>query len=226
MLSMGTGDRPSRLNRFAVTALGALAIGVIGSGIWDLIARPGLNRVASAISYGVTLGSRYVRDLPYSAAALDPRPLPGMVILYLIIMLPSVAVGVLFSKPKARRLTRKLEMRVELEGERGDVDTRAERMARVYRKELRKLQALLFILIGAVTLFGVVSYNIIDKAMILHRTFESNILILAPHLDDNAEANLRAMFASMDSAEDYVAVRTSMMDAARAAGVSLREETP
>ena len=56
--------------------LGAIILGAIGSGLWDMLAKPGLGTVGRLLLNIVTLGSKTIRDAAYSSAALNPTAMP------------------------------------------------------------------------------------------------------------------------------------------------------
>src|SRR2546428_10144040 len=65
-----------------------ILLGVIGNGLWALIFGPGLGAVGRVLLTVGTLGSQTLRDWTYANAALDPTPLPSLMMLILVGMLP------------------------------------------------------------------------------------------------------------------------------------------
>src|SRR2546423_480145 len=68
--------------------LGAIILGAIGSGLWDMLAKPGLGTVGRLLLNIVTLGSKTIRDAAYSSAALNPTALPSLIFLAVGSFLP------------------------------------------------------------------------------------------------------------------------------------------
>ena len=58
-------------------------MGLISTGLWDLLFKPGLTHVGRVFLTVITLGSETMRDGAYASAALDPTPLPSLMLLLL-----------------------------------------------------------------------------------------------------------------------------------------------
>jgi hypothetical protein len=136
--------------------VGAITIGVLGSGMWDLLAKPGLGRLSRLAISLVTLGSSAVRDIPYASAALDPASLPGLLIILLLGILPFVGgVAVLlirYSRPWIRNRLRSRMQQLRVAGENGEENARHWLHARANRATW--VLALYLFGIGLVTFVG------------------------------------------------------------------------
>lgn len=179
--------------RVFLGVLGAVAVGAIGSGIWDVIARPGLNRAASALLTLFTLGSSTVRDLPYSSAALDPYCLPPLLLLYIgVILLPCLAIFPLldtFVKPwlLLRRSQRESAVRSAAAN-----NSEAEDAVSLLRTRRRRRLAMVIVAYGVlISGFAYVSFGVVNRAVAIRRIYDANMQILAPHISQDDFMRLR-----------------------------------
>lgn len=74
--------------RPALVVAGTVLLGIVGSGLWDVVAKPGLGWLGRATLNIITFGSEFVRDAAYVSAALDPTPLSSLVLMVLLVPLP------------------------------------------------------------------------------------------------------------------------------------------
>ncbi|PYS27914.1 MAG: hypothetical protein DMF75_19615 [Acidobacteria bacterium] len=79
-----TTTPPGKKRRIAWVVLGTVILGAVGSGLWDLLMKPGVSRFGRLFLGIITFGSKTLRDSAYSSAALDPTSLPALVILWLV----------------------------------------------------------------------------------------------------------------------------------------------
>jgi len=79
-------------NKRAVLAvIGAIILGAIGSGLWEMIAKPGLSSLGRLFLTLVTFGSESARNNAYADAALDPTAIPSLVLLLQFSAIPFYA---------------------------------------------------------------------------------------------------------------------------------------
>jgi len=72
--------------KYLFGALGTLILGAIGSGIWEILFRPGLSRVGSFI---VSISGK-ANEAVYQNAALDPTLVASLFLLLLTIYIPMI----------------------------------------------------------------------------------------------------------------------------------------
>ena len=181
----------SRLRGAVGGVLVALLLGAIGSGIWDLLFRPGLSRVA-----GVVTGTWSRADnAVFSSAALDPRSLPDLITLALVAAIPSwFAIWFLMETFLMPVLLRRMKP-VLL----GHDD--------VAKKKVRS-RLKLFTLLGAVVMsimfaFGQVGYSIANESIWVWRVFHRNLDICRPYLTQQDQDNYLAEFRQMKRRSDF-----------------------
>lgn len=59
-------------NKIVATIVGTLVLGALGSGLWDVVVKPGGRWMGRAILTAATLGSSGVKDAVYREAAKGP----------------------------------------------------------------------------------------------------------------------------------------------------------
>jgi len=73
---------------------------------------------------------------------------------------------------------------------------------------------------------AVVAYAIHNQSVLLWRTFNANIVLLAPVMQPSELAKLRASFAGMSTGADYKAIRTQVLSVAKNQGVKVHDFEP
>ena len=180
-----------------------LILGALGSGLWELVFRPGIGRIGTFLTSVSSLAESTV----YTTAALDPTPIPGLVVLLLLAYVPGF-LGVFFLhigfvKPYVRVKVESLYAEDLSEEE-------IEERIRPLRKAIRRIAVggatfSLLLLVGA---FYVVS--IANSATLVWRTFNMNHAICSPHLTEDQEDFLRARFGSMRGKSDFDRIQADL----------------
>ena len=205
--------RPFR--RLAGTIVATIFLGAVGSGIWELMFRPGLSTAGALLA---SISTRFESEV-YSTAALDPTPVPGLILLLMVCSLPFLAAIMLlmvaFVDPVIVRMVAKSKKKM-LEG----ATTKEHRFRLLSRR--RKAVAL----IAATMLFGFgaisyVGYTLENEATIVWRTFNANFEVVAAHQTEPENKGLRAQFRQMKNKADFERLQTQMNQAAQRNGASL-----
>jgi hypothetical protein len=182
--------------------LGAIAIGVIGSGLWDMLAKPGLGRLGRLFLTLVTLGSESARSQAYADAALDPTPLPSLILLLFLYALPFLVLL-------------------------GDVTAKGTRfLFGTKLKELRpggyrviSITILAMFLLAAS--WGFVKFLTVNQSVLIYRVFNANMRICAPYLSDSEERKFKARFAAVKTRSDYLAIEEDLKKLAVSKSIGL-----
>ena len=184
-------------------------VGAIGSGVWDVVAKPGLSRAANLLLGILASGSSTLRDLPYSMAALNPYSLPPL-LLFLVVAtgVPGALFGALTAGPAGRWLLTRIEKRDKARRQRA----------------LRVLVSVAFAYALFLAVIGVVSFSVLNRAIAVRRIHEANMEMIAPFVPSEEVLRLRAQFASMVSRADYLAVVSRLKVVAAAHQARLRDE--
>jgi len=211
---------------------GAVLLAVVGNGVWDLLARPGLTTVGRAVLNFVTFGSNAVKDAAYSSAALDPYPVSALLILLFLVSIPF---SLMLARPvidRWRRERRHLGMRalkvlrMEQDGDPRAADERtkltSELNARARRVQRRFVVASLILVVGGIAAYT--TAGVISQAVLIRRVFLADLAICAPFISPQQEREFRASFAAVSRRSEFLEIHARLQAAARANGVSLRSE--
>ena len=188
--SSGTDGPSSSLQKWKAAA-GALALGILGSAIWEMIARPSLGGVGRFLLTVFSLGTEALRNYAYTEAAMDPQAIPALLVL--------VIVTPVATYPAASFLSYLLPSRRRNEHEQIDVPGNAEpHSVERLERELGRIKTKLsrarmgVKAVGLVTgVFGVVGVLVVNQAILINRIFNANLAICAPYMDLKAEEQLR-----------------------------------
>ena len=187
--------------------LTSIFLGVVGSGLWDILFRPGFGWLSQTLFEAFTFGSESLQDLSYESAALDPRPLPSLL---LLLFSPAVFSGV-FLGLVMRRMRRTREI---LTGEKN-------------QPNLRRVQILGYFLLGFFTtlaFIGVFSVSVVNKSVAVWRIFHTNLEIVSPYITDAEKETLNSEFRSIKSKSDYEALSQQLVSIAKKNDIPLHGE--
>jgi hypothetical protein len=202
--------------------LGTIAVGVIGSAIWDFVAKPGLTTLSRVVLNTLTFGSQSVKDQAYANAALDPAPLPSLLLIIFLTVIPLlVALRMALTEyyqPYLRsiRMKRYAPLKARAQQDLSDEEKikLAENLLALDNSMKRRRRHLAneVIAIGTVTwLFFVTGTMVLNQSILIKRTFEANLNICAPYLSDQQVKTFRAHFSAMSTKEDYLKIRADLM---------------
>lgn len=203
------------------TILGAIILGAIGSGVWNLLFEPGLNRGKRILLSIVTLGSSTARDQAYQSAALDPTPIPTLILLLLVVVILICASsfmigftgGAIFAM---RRRPATADQEASVEAEDKSVAKRRHGFRRV-----TFMGGLLTALAFGFALTALASFMVANQAVLIWRTFNANIEVLSPHLSPLEEKAMRGRFRKIRSKSDYEKIRVELENIAAKSGEKL-----
>jgi hypothetical protein len=197
--------------RLALGLLGTIAVGAVGSGLWDIVAKPGLGWIVSSILAFAGFFSRTVSDLPYSSAALDATPLPSL----LLLMLAALVAPSLYSGPMIRwYLKHHVDPRLEAAGGLEKIVT--------FRRILTGLTIGFTLFLTA---SGGLAFTVTNKAIAIRRTWEANLTLLAPHVSAERLLQLGAQFSAITSREEYRSFEGQANQIRTLSGITFRKET-
>jgi hypothetical protein len=214
---------------------GVIVLGAMGSGLWDLIAKPGLSHFGRFVLNVVTLGSQSARNAAYLSAALDPTPLSSLFIIHLLVMVPIFPVIFVFLAEFVLPLVSG-RLKREVEGVMNDDENKKEEEKRsqvdvIFKGRRRHLYlvrraAAVLTILFSLALFGMgyVASKVINQSVLIWRVFNANVKICGPYLSDPQEKRLRALFAAMKSRSDYKVIEDELQDIAKRNGILLRDE--
>lgn len=205
--------------RVLLGVLGTIVLGAIGSGLWELIFRPELGRISNLVTSISTFADRSV----YTGAALDPTPVPGLILLLVLVLLPAL-MGMWFLhrgflRPLVRSNIEKKIARYEEEAQLSSAEPGyVEKKINTNIRWLAGGGAVYCLLIFVFIFYALLIEN---KAIVVWRVFNQNIEILAPFVDAKQISILRSHFRSMKDRRDFEAIYRSMNAVASSHGVTL-----
>lgn len=197
--------------------IGTVILGAIGSGVWDVLAKPGLSSLGRLFLSILSFGSTRVRDYAYENAALDPYPMPA-VLLSGALAGAMLVIGTLFVMLTLAALRTKND---EVKSGHDTNEANSSRISKQISVRRRVLVAVT-IMLSLIIVELYVSLAI-SVAVSLKRTFESNILICSPLLSTPEEKRFRAQFAAIRTKTDYEALDASFRSLCTSRGARLRE---
>lgn len=223
-------EKKHRIRNWILGTLGALVIGAAGSGLWDLLAKPGLTWMGRSVLNVLTLGSDTIRDSAYQDAALNPGAVPALMSL---ITFNAVVFGGVFgamaaSLSRIRRMNQALDKRGDAVEEKQDgsgekaqeeIEILAEERVRARRHERQGY--FILTMLGAVFVFLMINELRINQSVLIWRTFTTNLAICAPYLSDQQEKELRAQFSAMRTRADYQPISDRFQQLAASHGLRL-----
>lgn len=189
--------------------VGAIVIGIIGSGLYDLLVKPGISHFGDWFFKIISHSSVAIKNAPFSTAALDPTSLPSLIMLFLLGSVPISLLIILIPIKIIRDHIRKKNIKKS-------------------EKELKstKLKALILYLFNIILLIIVsqTSVSIINKTILIDRIFHANLKICAPYITEKEEKILVSEFSSMETMDDYEKINKVLLEIATNNTLSLRKE--
>jgi hypothetical protein len=212
-----SANRSSWLRRYGPSAaVGAVVVGAVGSGVWELLLQPGLSKGGRLALDVITLGSTAIKDAAYGSAALNPYPVAPLLALMAIILVPTLAgafsVGFKRGKRRAETFLKSI-----------DSLHKDEQLTRIRTRNssLERGLVVVYVLVAALLVCAWAAYSVANQAVLIRRVFEANMFIVAPHLTELAEEQLWANFATVTTKDEYLALHTAVSEIAQAANVAL-----
>lgn len=203
-----------RARRIIVTVVTTLVLGAIGSGVWEVLFRPGLSWVGKVLS---EVSSRFENDI-YSSAALDPQPLPGLILLLLICTIP-LCVAAYFvmegfvRKPLVGAFRRSLNSELANAAE--------DQTEAILDRRLRRVSVMGALVM--VVFFGIsfVGFTLQNEATKVWRISQANLEVCAGYAADLEIKRLRALFRSMNTRADFDQFKIELDRIANSASIRL-----
>lgn len=208
---------------FLTTSIpGLLLLTLIGNWVWEILARPGLSEMSRILLEIVTLGSSKIRDLPYSIAPVNPYSLPSLLLLlFAVSLIPVPAVWVVATPFIESRLKKRAAMVRSRAATPGEAH---ESISSYLKSSIRTTRITLIVYIAIVYAGAFIAFNVATQAILIRRTHEANMDIVAPYLNPEQRLQLQAQFAGMTTKAEYVAFEARLKAIAVTNRVRLREE--
>lgn len=169
----------------------------------------------------ISLGSAHVRDLPYSTAAMNPYPLPSLILLFLLCVFPTGAlvgtiVGRMFLAERRAKLNQLLAI--------NPPDEANAKLRDMQVTLKRKLFLLLTLPTSLIAIYALIPLGIINQAVLIRRIYEADRDIITPYLTQDQKIRLQADFSAIDTKAEFDSLMNRIRSIAIAHGVKLRSE--
>ena len=204
------GEEPPKGPRARIvkTIAYALTLAVVGHALWEMVISPGVHLAGHGLRTVLTLGSETVKNAPYESAAIDPTPLPGLLLMILAAAAATLAV---------------------LKGVFDDLSRLFPRVSGWFAKSASraKLAGAWSYIASAVIGLGLVAsllttVSVVNEAIVIWRVFHSNLSAVESVLPEEECRAFRTRFATMNSRAEFVALNHDMFAAAAKKGLRLR----
>jgi len=187
--------------KYLFGALGTLILGAIGSGIWEILFRPGLSRVGSFI---VSISGK-ANEAVYQNAALDPTPIASLFLLLLTIYIPMIfAMWFLY---KGFFSLKKRNNKFVI------YDSKKLEKAKISLK-IVAISGFIFNII--IFSFSVYAFSLENKSVLVWRTFHKNAEICNQYLSVTEQEQVLASFRKMKNRADFDLIATKLSKIASA----------
>ena len=220
----------------ALAVLGALVLGGLGSGIWDLVFRPGGMWLGHTVLSAVTFGSTSVRDAVYREAARGLHEGSSLMVYSFLVGLIGAAplyffVAAFIDKRRfedqqlLRARRRSGQSVQELEGEISRLKTEMGSLDR----RLGKLTMFRYIAVAALLVPSLtVSFQGLKlvEANDAFTYFSQSLIICRPYMTDQDAHILNSRFAQIRGRSDYVVIIDELQKIAGSNHVKLPEYNP
>lgn len=203
--------------KLALGIVGTLVLGAIGSGIWEVLFRPGLSRIGE---YLISISEKADHTV-YQSAALDPTPIPSLILLLFIAQIPVLVMAWFittgFFRPRLVKRPRRLDAHSQ-----GDVSTDAgSSIRRALLSKIRKMAALGATVALLAALLGYFTLSISNSAVFVWRVFHQNLDISRPYLSQAEQDKIVSSFRRMQSKSDFESIKLRLNQVAGRNGLVL-----
>jgi hypothetical protein len=195
------------------TLVGAVTIGIIASGLYDLVVKPGINFVTDWSYNLISFFSETIENSPFSSAALDPTIVPSLFqMTFFTAGLPGFLLG--FSIFAFYLVHKKSKTPTEND------NNKQYKKIKLY---ITFIPVIAYVL--AITLILNTLFSVVNKSVFIHRVFRANLAICTPFISEKQRNTVIADFAKMETKNDYLKIQEILQNIANQNGVELRKET-
>ena len=206
------------------TILGTIALtllfGILSSALWDLLFKPGITEFGRILLSIATFGSTTIKDFAYASAALDPTPIPALLVVVLASWAPIFIIALLIGTMHGRRSADKA-----FEDAKKVTAGDFEKLKEVMEARITRFQRLLKWIVGVsliiVSTISITTSTVLNQSVVVWQTFHADLAICAPHLTPLEEKQFRARFASLTTRVEYLAISNDLQQVAARNGVKL-----
>lgn len=216
----------SRKNFSAI--VGALFLGALGSGLWDMLVKPSGRWIGQAVLTVVSLGSSSVKDAVYREAARGAHEAPSLVFLQLLLAVTlTLPFLLLFVTVLLQWLLRRVDS-----AKSGDLPQTREHSLEEIGRKTKNVKSLLvrqyvslaviFFLCGAMAISGLK----IIQANDAFTFFSQSMTICRPYMDEKQAELFYSRFARTQGRADFIAITADLRQLATSHQLSLPNYKP
>ena len=192
--------------------LGAILIGAIGSGLWNIVLEPALSWLGKSLFTIATLGLNSARDAIYADIARGYHESPSLILLCLVLLVPFFTTSYLGGHHVGRKLAekeyvadlnklKKIMPDVESEEFFNKISAITAERYRTALKRARITMLLHAVLLTSLGFFMIINVVYTNKAI---TNFKQSLEICKPFIDLHGEELFISKFAQIKSKEDYI----------------------
>jgi hypothetical protein len=214
-------------NKFILGVVGAIALGALGSGLWNILLEPLFAWVGRGLINVFTFGISSIRDSFYAEIAKGHHAQATLLILYLIFVSITFALGYFFPRKKPsdedlKKKRRKILSKVASPDEELSDEELRSRLSLYIHKRTRFIY-LIGLLFFSVFLFRYITISYVNKA-VTH--FEQCYEICLPFFDEKQAVAIKSNFAQINTKKSYIELIEELGRVAEANNVKLPSFKP
>ncbi|MBI4190814.1 MAG: hypothetical protein HY525_09795 [Betaproteobacteria bacterium] len=212
---------------WALSIIVTIALGDIGSGLWDAALKPISRKFGSTLFTVITFGAKRARDKIYKGAAMGHHELPSLYILLIVLtigvamlVVTQIALYVAVYAPEmsapsiiSKSLTAKC-LGVDESKWRECVNEQAKEKI----MPLVQVVSLISIFVSVVIFYR---FATINRMNLITTYYEQCLKAVTPFLDDRSVKLIEHTYAMMKTKEEYEAIVGQMAEVAKTNGASL-----
>jgi hypothetical protein len=189
------------LSRIFVGAIATILLGAVGSGMWELIFHPDVDW----FSKGLSALSQHLDDEVFESAALDPRPIGSLIILFLVVQVPLWIAIFIFAKEFGSSF---LERLFDSSNDLSNKDKRSS-IEKLYR--IKRFFGIVCIILSiGLFLAARTGFSVANQAVLIWRVFHANLARCAPYISTEQKELFIARFHSLQNRQQYEALEAEL----------------
>lgn len=193
-------DKKKWYQRNPNSIIGLALLAFVISGLYDLIVRPGIGACGRFFLSVMSFGSNFAKDQAYASAALDPTPIPSLLLLFLILgLLGSIQLTLSIGRLLKTKITKEIEAQENDDEKLRLVDKKLVTLNKLHSK-LNKVEIVSVVLF---LIFVVWSLSIQNQSILIWRVFHADIRTATPYITEGQKIVLISQFSQVKSEDDY-----------------------
>ena len=188
------------------TILGLIILTLACSALYDLLFKPGINFISRFFLNLVTFGSITIKNVVYSSAAMDPRPLSVLLIGLFLICIPASYFIVELIPSWKPRFLKKIHADVD------NIDKLDNNQKKLLKNKLYRMKLLLSLICLLIMTPLYVGFTIHNQSIYVWRIFHQNMSLISPYISDYDRKSIFSEFAAMEKEEDFLKIERKIQE--------------